>query len=349
MTNISLKNLTKVYEGTKVPAVEDFNLEIKPGELVAFLGPSGCGKTTTLKMIAGLHSVTRGDVLFNGERVNDIKAENREVVMVYQNYLLFPYMTIAENVGFGLKMRHVPKDEIAKRVDDILKLVKLDGYGPRKPGQMSGGQKQRVALARALVIRPKILLLDEPLSNLDAHLRDEMRELILKIHKDFDVTTVFVTHDQEEAVLLADRIALIFEGKLQQFSKSEDFYERPASKRIADFFGNANYIPGDKKGNMVTTAVGTFEVREDLDVPDGRVTMIIRPESIEMGCNGKNSFETKIARRIYMGTYIRYRIEMDGNYWDVVGDPHYNDSYDEGKVAGFTFPKEKIWLLEGDK
>jgi len=349
MTNISLKNLTKVYEGTKVPAVENFNLEIEPGELVAFLGPSGCGKTTTLKMIAGLHSVTGGDVLFNGKRVNDIKPENREVVMVYQNYLLFPYMTIAENVGFGLKMRHVPKDEIAKRVDDILKLVKLDGYGSRKPTQMSGGQKQRVALARALVIRPKILLLDEPLSNLDAHLRDEMRELILQIHKDFDVTTVFVTHDQEEAVLLADRIALIFEGKLQQFSKSEDFYERPASKRIADFFGNANYISGEKKGSSVTTAVGTFNVRENLDVPDGRVTMIIRPESIEMSRNGENSFETKVARRIYMGTYIRYRIEMDGSFWDVVGDPHYRDDYDEGKPAYFTLPKEKIWLLEGEK
>jgi len=349
MTNISLRNLTKVYEGTKEPAVENFNLEIEPGELVAFLGPSGCGKTTTLKMIAGLHSVTGGDVLFNGERVNDIKPESREVVMVYQNYLLFPYMSIAENVGFGLKMRHVPKDEIARRVDEILKLVKLDGYGPRKPNQMSGGQKQRVALARALVIRPKILLLDEPLSNLDAHLRDEMRELILTIHKEFDVTTVFVTHDQEEAVLLADRIALIFEGKLQQFSRSEDFYERPASKRIADFFGNANYIPGEKKGNEVLTALGTFNVREDLEVPDGSVTMIIRPESIELGRNGENSFETKIARRIYMGTYIRYRIEMDGKFWDVVGDPHYNDAYDEGRTAGFTLPKDKIWLLEGDK
>jgi len=349
MTNISLKNLTKIYEGTKVPAVENFSLEIEPGELVAFLGPSGCGKTTTLKMIAGLHSVTSGDVLFNGERVNHIKPEEREVVMVYQNYLLFPYMTIAENVGFGLKMRHVPKDEIARRVDEILKLVKLDGYGPRKPNQMSGGQKQRVALARALVIRPKILLLDEPLSNLDAHLRDEMRELILTIHKDFDVTTVFVTHDQEEAVLLADRIALIFEGKLQQFSRSEDFYERPASKRIADFFGNANYISGEKKGASVKTAMGTFSIREDIDVPDGRVTMIIRPESIEMGKNGENSFDTKIFRRIYMGTYIRYRIDMDSHHWDVVGDPHYNKNYDEQKTASFTLPKDKIWLLEGDK
>lgn len=345
MTTITLKNLTKVYERTKEPAVDNLNLEIKAGELVAFLGPSGCGKTTTLKMIAGLHSITSGEVLFNGELVNSVKPEKREVVMVYQNYLLFPYMNVEDNVGFGLKMRHVNKDEIKKRVDEMLCLVKLDGYGKRKPNELSGGQKQRVALARALVVRPKVLLLDEPLSNLDAHLRDEMRELILKIYKEFDVTIIFVTHDQEEAVQLADRIALMFDGELQQFSPSQDFYEHPATKRIASFFGNNNHIEGIKKDNVVFTAMGDFTVKNNLKVPDGKVCLIIRPESIEMGGTGENSFKAFISRSIYMGTYIRYRIDMNCRNWDVIGGPHPKEGYEENRRGVFTLPADKIWLL----
>ncbi len=345
MTNITLKNLTKIYDRATEPAVDNLNLKIEAGELVAFLGPSGCGKTTTLKMIAGLHSITSGEVLFNGERVNSVKPEKREVVMVYQNYLLFPYMNVEDNIGFGLKMRHMEKNEINKRVNEILSLVKMEGFGKRKPHELSGGQKQRVALARALVVRPKVLLLDEPLSNLDAHLRDEMRELILKIYKEFDVTIIFVTHDQEEAVQLADRIALMFDGELQQFSPSQDFYERPATKRIASFFGNNNHIPSSKKGNIVSTSMGDFTVRKDLEIPDGKVCMIIRPESIQMGESGENSFEALIHRSIYMGTYIRYRINFGGRHWDVIGGPHYSKNYKEGNKAIFTFPPEKIWLL----
>lgn len=345
MTKITLNNLTKVYEGAKEPAVENLNLEIKAGELVAFLGPSGCGKTTTLKMIAGLHSISSGEVLFNGELVNSVKPEKREVVMVYQNYLLFPFMNVEENIGFGLKMRRMDRIEIRNRVDDILSLVKLEGFGKRKPHELSGGQKQRVALARALVVRPKVLLLDEPLSNLDAHLRDEMRELILKIYKQFDLTIIFVTHDQEEAVQLADRIALMFDGELKQFSPSQDFYERPASKRIASFFGNNNNIPGLKKGNIVSTSIGDFKVSNKLQNPDGKVSLIIRPESIQMGPGDENSFEVLVERCIYMGTYIRYRINLDGNVWDVIGDPHLKEGFEEGKKSIFNLPTEKIWLL----
>ncbi|MEI6876059.1 MAG: ABC transporter ATP-binding protein, partial [Spirochaetota bacterium] len=306
MTSITLKGISKTYEGSTTPAVEDFNIEINPGELVAFLGPSGCGKTTTLKMIAGLHSVTKGDVIFNGVRINDIKPEKREVVMVYQNYLLFPYMNVAENVGFGLRMRKVPRPEVDRRVKEILEHVKLGGFGDRSTSQISGGQKQRVALARALVIRPKILLLDEPLANLDAHLRYEMRDLILSIHREFEVTTVFVTHDQEEAVLLADRIALIFDGKLVQYSPSKDFYERPASARIARFFGNGNIIDGTKIGDIVSTALGEFKIRPDLQIQDGPVYLLVRPESIRLEQNGVNSFRPTIRKKIYMGTYTRY-------------------------------------------
>lgn len=345
MTSITLKNIGKTYDGCKTPAVVDFNLEIRPGELVAFLGPSGCGKTTTLKMIAGLHSVTKGDVLFNNIRVNEVKPEKREVVMVYQNYLLFPYMNVAENVGFGLRMRKTPKAEADRRVAEILRLVQLEGYGDRSPSQLSGGQKQRVALARALVIRPKILLLDEPLANLDAHLRDEMRDLILSIHKEFEVTTVFVTHDQEEAVLLADRIALIFDGKLVQYSPSKDFYERPASERISRFFGNGNIVEGNKKGTIVSTVAGNFSVRPDLSVADGPVSLIIRPESIRLAREEVNSFKTRILKKIYMGTYTRYNLEMAGNVWETTGESNDVLGYESGDDAWFTLPADKIWLI----
>ena len=348
MTNITLKNLTKIYDRTLGAAVDNLNLEIKAGELAAFLGPSGCGKSTTLKMIAGLHPVTSGEVLFNGERVNHIKPEKREVVMVYQNHLLFPWMNVEENIGFGLKMRRMDKSEIKNRVDEILSLVKLEGFGKRKPHELSGGQKQRASVARALVVRPKVLLLDEPLSNLDAHLRDKMRDLIMRIHKEFDLTIIFVTHDQEEAVQLADRIALMFEGKLHQFSPSQDFYERPASRRIAGFFGNNNNIAGTKKGDMVSTAMGHFRVANNAYVPDGPVFLLIRPESIETTASDENSFSSPIRQSIYMGTYTRYRIDMADTGWDVIGEPQIQEGYEEGREGVFTLPAEKIWLLRED-
>jgi ABC-type sugar transport system ATPase subunit len=244
MIDITLNNLTKQY-GRKEPAVvKSLNMKVSRGELVALLGPSGCGKTSILKMIAGLHPITEGEVLFDGRIANQVPAEEREVVMVFQNSLLFPYMSVAQNIAFGLKMRRIDRNEIDSRVNEMLRLVQMEGMGDRKPSQLSGGQKQRVALARALVIRPQVLLLDEPLSNLDAHLRDEMRELILQVHRDFNVTTIFVTHDQEEAVLLADRVALLFEGRLHQFGPVRDFYEKPVSERVASFFGNRNFIKG---------------------------------------------------------------------------------------------------------
>lgn len=343
MTRVTLKNLTKIYNGTKEPAVNDLNLDIEQGELVALLGPSGCGKTTTLKMIAGLLRPSSGDILFNDQVVTTVKPETRGAVMVFQNYLLFPYMSVEDNVGFGLRMRHVKKPEIAARVNEMLELVKLSGFQKRRPSQLSGGQKQRVALARALIIEPRVLLLDEPLSNLDAHLRDEMRELILMIQRNLDVTTIFVTHDQEEAVLLADKIALVFDGGLRQFSRPRLFYEKPASRRVASFFGNNNFISGKKEGMSVKTGAGTFHVPK-ADLPDGAVTMIIRPESIELGNNGSNSIKALVKRQIYMGTCTRYRIVVDNSDWNVIGEPNMADNYEE-QYIDFTLPPDKIWIL----
>ena len=248
MTHVSIKELTKIYPGATTPSLDRLSLEIPTGELTALLGPSGCGKTTTMKMIAGLLDPTSGDVTFDGRSVLNDKPEDRGVVMVFQNYLLFPYMSVAENVGFGLKMRKIDPVEIKKRVDKMLDLVKLPDLGGRKPSALSGGQQQRIALARALIVQPNVLLLDEPLSNLDAHLRFEMRDLIRSLQQEMGITTIFVTHDQEEAVVLADRVALILDGEMKQYEKADVFYKRPKDEAVARFFGGHNFISGISDG-----------------------------------------------------------------------------------------------------
>ena len=284
MTFVELDKISKTYPGDDALAVDQFSLDIPSGRLVAFLGPSGCGKTTTLKMIAGLIQPSAGHIRFDGEDILPIPAEKRGAVMVFQNYLLFPYMSVGENVGFGLKMRGVPKREIAKQVADMLALVKLPDIAKRRPTQLSGGQQQRVALARALITEPRVLLLDEPLSNLDAHLRDEMRDLILSIQRELAVTTVFVTHDQEEAVLLADHIALMFDGVLRQYASPAEFYQRPISQLAARFFGGVNFIPAQRQDGTVETSIGEFHfaAEESNRAPHGKAVLTIRPEQIQL-------------------------------------------------------------------
>ncbi len=342
MSSVALHQLSHSYAGSTYPAVKDIDFTIEKGELVSLLGPSGCGKTTTLKLIAGLLRPTSGEIYFDADRVTDVKPERREAVMVFQNYLLFTYMSIEENVGFGLRMRRLNKQVIAQRVQEMLAVMKLEKLKGRKPAQLSGGQQQRAALARALVLQPKVLLLDEPLSNLDAHLRDEMRELILSIQRSLGVTTIFVTHDQEEAVLLADRIALMFDGKIQQVGESKIFYERPASRRIASFFGNNNSISGFKENRRVTCSIGEFLVESDAAA--GPVTVVIRPESILFGDHGVNSFNALVKRQIYMGTHNRYRIDVDGAEWEVIAAADSGADL-EGKRVSFSLPPEKIWVI----
>lgn len=345
MTEVKLENLVKVFDGSHEPAVKNINMFIQPGELVALLGPSGCGKTTTLKMIAGLHSITGGRILFNGKDMAGIKPERRGVVMVYQNYLLFPYMNVEENVGFGLRMRHVDREVIRQKVAEYMKLVQLQGLEKRKPSELSGGQQQRVALIRALIIEPSILLLDEPLSNLDTHLRDEMRELILKIQRELKLTTIFVTHDQEEAVLLADRIALMMDGKIQQFSSPREFFDRPATRRSAAFFGNKNILEGEKRGSLFKCSQGMFEFLSS-DVKDGKAYLLIRPENISFADTpGTNTMKVVIDRQIYMGTYNRYIAYIGDKKWEMFGDPEVSINL-EGREVNLYFPPDKIWMLE---
>jgi ABC-type Fe3+/spermidine/putrescine transport system ATPase subunit len=347
MTRVNLSQLSKAYGGADIYAVRDLTLDMASGQITALLGPSGCGKTTTLKMIAGLLHPTQGDVTFDGQSVLGVPAERRGAVMVFQNYLLFPYMSIGENVGFGLKMRGINKRAIHRKVAEILDLVKLSGLEDRRPKQLSGGQQQRVALARALIVEPKVLLLDEPLSNLDAHLRDEMRELILGIQRQLGITTIFVTHDQEEAVVLADKIALMFDGELQQFGQPNDFYERPVSVRAARFFGGVNFVDGVKQGEQVETSLGVFQVnRQEID--DSPVVITIRPENLQLGEEGENAIQARIRSHVYVGTHTRFKVAAGEWQFEVVAEASSVDRFRDGDALWLKFPREKIWLVASE-
>jgi ABC-type Fe3+/spermidine/putrescine transport system ATPase subunit len=352
VSEISLERLYKRFAEGDADAVHDVSLDVAAGELVCLLGPSGCGKTTTLKLIAGLLHPDSGQVYVGGRQVTDVPAEQRDVVMVFQQHLLFPFLNVEENVGFGLKMRHMDRATIRRKVNDMLSLMRLEGFEKRKPGQLSSGQRQRVALARALVLEPRVLLLDEPLSNLDAHLRDNMRELILSIKREMQITIVFVTHDQEEAVLLADRIAVMFDGCIEQQGPGSVFYERPATREIAEFFGNRNIVSGTKRGQRVETAVGTFEVGQR-SVPDGPVHLGIRPESIiarnvggSIGAaDGRgNSLTVPVTRRVYMGTHTRFRVRMGDSEWDVFVEANRLDDNCCERLT-IELPAERIQLF----
>lgn len=237
MATVTLKNIKKVYENS-VTAVDKFNVEIKNKEFVVLLGPSGCGKTTTLRMIAGLEEISEGDLFINEKKVNDVPPKDRDIAMVFQNYALYPHMTVFENMAFGLKLRKVPKDEIKRRVGDASKILKLDSLLQRKPKQLSGGQRQRVALGRAIVRKPKVFLFDEPLSNLDAKLRGHMRAELAALHHRLGTTMIYVTHDQIEAMTLGDVIIIMKDGLIQQVGSPLDLYDRPKNRFVAGFIGS---------------------------------------------------------------------------------------------------------------
>ncbi len=352
MTHVTLEQLVKVYSGSSKPAVSDFSLDIPSGKLIAFLGPSGCGKTTTLKMIAGLVRPTAGKITFDGDDILPIATEKRGAVMVFQNYLLFPYMSVGDNVGFGLKMRGVDKKIIAQKVHEMLDLVKLPDIAKRRPAQLSGGQQQRVALARALITEPRVLLLDEPLSNLDAHLRDEMRELILTIQRKMKITTIFVTHDQEEAVLLADQVALIFDGVLQQYAEPAEFYQRPISERAARFFGGVNFIPAKRQQNSIETDMGHFHFNAPCieQAPSGDVTLTIRPEQIRLAeAHDENTVTGRVRERIYVGTYTRYKITLGNHEIEAIRSADLPGSINEGDAINVRLPSDRIWVVPNER
>ncbi len=299
---VSLRGLTKTFPGGATAAVSDLTLELAPASLTALLGPSGCGKTTTLELIAGLLAPDAGDVRFGDVSVLRRPPERRPVAMVFQKALLFPHLDVAGNVAFGLRMRHVPRRERRARVDDVLSLVRLDGFGGRGVDELSGGQEQRVALARALVTEPRVLLLDEPFSALDPELRGQMRTLLRDVQRTLGVTTLFVTHDRAEAVEVADSVALLLAGRLAQHGTGRDLYERPASAAVARFFGATNLIPGVRSGHRFTTAFGPVTVGPG--GPDGPGVLVVRPESLRLTEAGDaDAVPVTVTAADYRGTH----------------------------------------------
>jgi putative spermidine/putrescine transport system ATP-binding protein len=284
MADIALRHVSKRYG--QFLSVDDVSLDIAQGELVAFVGPSGCGKTTTLRMIAGLADISGGSILFDGRDVSDLPTYHRNTGMVFQGYALFPHMTVAGNVAFGLDMRGVRGAESKQRVHEALCMVRLDQYAHRLPRELSGGQQQRVALARAIAIKPDALLLDEPLSALDAKLRQEVRNEIRRLQQSLGLTTVFVTHDQEEAVSIADRIVVMNAGKIEQVGSPQDVYEKPATRFVAEFVGLSNFIAGRIDGQGQFRTRGGMLLKYDHGKANGNGdNLVVRPEKIEIGAN----------------------------------------------------------------
>ena len=343
MTRVTINALSKTYTNTAGPAVEGLSLEIPAGSLTALLGPSGCGKTTALKIIAGLLAPTSGDVTFNGVSVLTRPPDTRSAVMVFQNPLLFPHMTVAENIGFGLKMRNLPKAEIAARVGEMLTLIQMQNHGSRRPSQLSGGQAQRVALARALILEPSVLLLDEPLSNLDATLRAEMRDLTRTLHRATGITTIFVTHDQEEAVVLADQIALILDGRLQQCGPPEAFFKRPATQTVARFFGAANFVQGHVQSRIFSSALGALHLAEGMR--QGPTTLMIRPENIRLGTGPINTIQPTLMDRTYLGTQTRLILQLGEVRLEARINPDDAATLTLGAVLAVNLPPQSLWLL----
>ena len=337
---VDLVKLTKTYTNATEPSVDAIDMNIEKGQLVAMLGPSGCGKTTTMKMVAGLLDPTSGDVQFDGKSVVDIPAEKRQVAMVFQKPLLFPHMSIGDNVAFGLRMRGVDKKTRKQRVSEMMELVRLPGMEDRRPGQLSGGQEQRISLARGLITEPNILLLDEPLSQLDANLRIEMRDLIRQIQAELGITSIFVTHDQEEAVMLADRIALMLEGRIQQDGLPQDFYERPATQAVARFFGTKNFVPGSVRANAFESVLGTLQL--SYGHPAGEGLLVIRQEAIEVG-PGENSFEATVERAMYLGTHVRVWAHASDVQLQFTVPPGVR--YESGQTITLRLPKEQAWVV----
>ena len=324
MSYLVLNRLSKRYGD--LTAVEDLSLSVERGEFISLLGPSGCGKTTTLQMIAGFVEPSGGSIVLDGKDVSRTPANKRGLGMVFQNYALFPHMTAAENVSFGLEMQRVGKDERQARVAEALKLVGLSHLADRHPARMSGGQQQRVALARALVIRPSVLLLDEPLSNLDAKMRLQMRDVILDLVREAGITTVFVTHDQEEALAMSDRIAIMDHGRIAQLGTPEELYGTPVNAYVADFIGSANVIPVPARGGLPGAPAG--HVRYELcglgfdgtlgsDTLAERAVLIARPEELALMAPAPyvpNTLPGKVLRRQYLGFKTAYRIALqDGS------------------------------------
>ncbi len=327
-------------------AVDGVSLEVPEGTFMTLLGPSGCGKTTTLRMIAGFYAPDRGEVRLRDRVINDVPAHRRNTAMVFQEYALFPHMTVAENVGYGLRMRRTPRPEMRRRVDQALDLVGLSGQEQKFPHQLSGGQQQRVALARALIVEPEVLLLDEPLSNLDAKLRVRVRSEIRQLQERLGKTTLYVTHDQEEALAISDQIGVMHNGRLLQVGTPAEIYFYPANRFVADFVGLANFIEGEVRDAHHVRVAG-LEVTVTRPIATrGRVTLVVRPEMIHLVPGPPTSAAAlpgRIRTTAFLGSLTRYWVAADGAEW-IVDVPAPGHVPLQGDVA-LLLPSDRIHVL----
>ncbi len=336
----------------KVEAVKDVSFSIASGEYVVILGPSGCGKTTLLRLIAGLYEPDRGEIYIDGKLVNNVPPHKRGIALMFQNYALFPHMSVLDNILYGLIVRKVPKDEAIKRAKEVSKILNIEDLLNRYPHQLSGGQQQRVALARALVVEPKVLLLDEPLSNLDAKIRAKVRIELRRIQRDLNLTVLHVTHDQEEALALSDKVIIMNQGMIEQIGRPVDIYYRPATVFVADFIGTTNFIKGIVKEvyeNRVMVEVNNHHIQatriHDYDRGD-KVILAFRPEDIVISENmmeGDNLFQVLVKDKIFMGPYTRYIVDLAGHEIIV-------DVYGRHKILGsgeafIKIPSERILIV----
>lgn len=355
---ICLKHLTKIFNSGEeaFKAVDDVNLQINAGELVTLLGPSGCGKTTILRMIAGFETPTEGQVFIGKHDVTSIAAKKRNIGFVFQNYALFPHMTVFDNIAYGLKIRKLPTGEIVRRVAEALETVSLGGIEDRFPNQLSGGEQQRVALARVLVINPQVLLMDEPLSNLDAKLRIYMRSEIRSLQKRLGITCVYVTHDQKEALALADRIAVLNGGKVEQIATPFELYTNPTSLFVADFIGQANILKGKLTsidGNFAKVLISEITViayvgEKSLEFKVGdEVAAAIRPESIEIVSSDDGTLRGQIVSSVFLGDEIEYVVKLASGDTIRVVEPYRRDGalWQEGQGIGLHVDPLDVRLL----
>jgi iron(III) transport system ATP-binding protein len=353
MTPIRIHNVSKRFGSTI--AVDNVTLDIGPGELFFLLGPSGCGKTTLLRMLAGFVRPDSGDIHFGDQRINDLPPKDRDAGMVFQTYALWPHMSVARNVAYGLHVRGQKRAEVNRRVDRVLKMVRMEGFGERRPNQLSGGQQQRVALARALVIEPRVLLLDEPLSNLDARLRDELREEIRRLHAETGLTMVYVTHDQKEAMSLADRLAVIDRGRLVQAGGPAEIYNRPANRFVAGFLGDCNFLPGTVRDTVdgtctIDTAPATLAGMSVGKKPGrgANVLCAIRPHALTIDTvTTANRIPAQVREVTYLGDVVHVQlVAMGDTKLQMVCLPQTGQRLRAGENVSLGVPVEQVIVME---
>lgn len=351
---VKLENFSKSYGEKQI--IKKIDLEVYEGEFLTLLGSSGCGKTTILRSISGLDYPTTGKVFIDGEDVTNLEPPKRKVNTIFQNYALFPLMTIEENIAFGLKMKKVPKKEIKERVQKMLELVHLEGYEKRKPKELSGGEQQRVSIVRGLINNPKVLLLDEPLSALDLKLRKKMQIELKQLQKKLGITFIYVTHDQDEALSMSDRIVVLNEGKIEQIGSPVEVYESPNSLYVADFLGEANVFTGEIVQKTITESIIKTDIHESLHVSNTsfdihkKVNIIVRPENmiISREKNAINCFEAKIYEQIYDGAFTKILLKINKKIVKVI--IYGNDKlYTTGDIVYLSFTLEDAIVLESEK